>query len=135
MCREQVSHMNSENAQSENPKTCKHQDLDKRGSSKFTARFFCKQCGTFVDEMPQAKARRRRQLGKDIATLPSNAIDTTERVIGAENDDVCLDQEGAYHMMTLFQQDLDLELPLSMGSLQMPLRLSERQTPSTASWQ
>jgi hypothetical protein len=85
--------------------------------------------------MPQAKARRRRQLGKDIATLPSNAIDTTEMVIGAENDDVCLDQEGAYHMMTLFQQDLDLELPLSMGSLQMPLRLSERQTPSTASWQ
>ena len=94
----------------ERPETRRHQDLDKRGISKFTARLFCKQCGTFVDELPQAEARRRRQLGQDIATLPSSAIDTTERVITAEKDDVCLDQEGAYHMMTIFQQDLDLEL-------------------------
>jgi len=60
--------------------------------------------------MPQAEARRRRQLEQDIAALASSAIDTTERVITAEKDDVCLDQEGAYHMMTIFQQDLDLEL-------------------------
>ena len=39
-----------------------------RRSSKFTARFFCKQCGTFVDEMPQAEARRRRQLGRDCSS-------------------------------------------------------------------
>ena len=90
--------------------TCRHQDLDKRGISKFTARLFCKQCGTFVHEMPQAEARRRRQLGQDTATLPSSAIDTTERVITAEKDDVCLDHAGAYHMMTIFQQDLDPEL-------------------------
>ena len=79
-------------------------------SSKFTARFFCKQCGTFVDEMPQAEARRRRQLGRDIAALPSSAIDTTERVIGAEKEDVCLGLDGAYQMMTIFQQGLDLEM-------------------------
>ena len=45
--------------------------------------------------MPQAEARRRRQLGQDIATLPSSAIDTTERV---------------YHMMNILQQDLDVKL-------------------------
>ena len=59
---------------------------------------------------PRLEARRRRQLGRDIATLPSSAIDTTESLIGAEKEEVCLDQDGAYHMMTVFQQDLDLEL-------------------------
>eukprot|EP00435_Cladocopium_sp_Y103_P074048 s140_g46.t1 len=93
-----------------NPKTCKHEALDRRGSSKYTARFFCRQCGTHIDEMPQEEARRRKQLARDLATLPSSAVDTAERVIGSEKEDVCLDQEGAIHMMTIFQQDLDLDL-------------------------
>ena len=94
----------------ENLEACKHQNLDHRGSSKFTARFFCKQCGTLVDEIPQAEARRRRRLRRDIATLLSPATGTTERAIGAEKEDVCLDQDAAQHLMTIFQQDLDLEL-------------------------
>jgi hypothetical protein len=48
-----------------------------------------------VDEIPQAEARRRRQLRRDIATLLSPATGTTERAIGAEKEDVCLDQDGA----------------------------------------
>ena len=41
------------------PAACKHDSTDRRGSSSFTARFFCKLCGTHVDEMPQEEARRR----------------------------------------------------------------------------
>ena len=39
-----------------------------RRTSKFTARFFCKQCGAFVDEMLQAEAWRRRQLRRDCSS-------------------------------------------------------------------
>ena len=92
------------------PATCKHESTDRRGSSRFTARFFCKLCGTHVDEMPQEEARRRAQLGRDISTLPSAAVDTAERVIQSEKDDTCLTIEGAVQMMHMFQQDVETEL-------------------------
>ena len=104
-----------------NPETCKHESIDRRGSSKFTARFFCKLCGTHVDEMPQSEARRRQQLSHEITTLPSAAIDTAERVIQSEKDDVCLTIEGAVQMMHMFQQDVETELQGSNGE---PVRAS-----------
>ena len=92
------------------PATCKHESTDRRGSSKFTARFFCKLCGTHVDEMPHEEARRRQQLSCDISTLPSAAVDTAARVIQSEKDDVCLTIEGTVQMMHMFQQDVETEL-------------------------
>ena len=34
------------------PATCRHEVVDRRGSSKYVSRTFCKQCGTFIDEVP-----------------------------------------------------------------------------------
>lgn len=74
-----------------------------------------------MDEMPQSEARRRQQLSHEITTLPSAAIDTAERVIQSEKDDVCLTIEGAVQMMHMFQQDVETELQGSNGE---PVRAS-----------
>ena len=34
------------------PATCRHEVVDRRGSSRSVSRTFCKQCGTFIDEVP-----------------------------------------------------------------------------------
>ena len=92
------------------PVTCKHEDIDRRGSSRYTARFFCKLRGATVDEMPQEEAKRRQGLAQALATLPSAAVDTAERVVQDEKQDVCLTIEGAVQMMHLFQADVEAEL-------------------------
>ena len=71
--------------------------------------------------MPQEEARRRAQLGRDISTLPSAAVDTAERVIQSEKDDTCLTIEGAVQMMHMFQQDVETELQGHEGE---PIRAS-----------
>ena len=91
------------------PATCKREDIDRRGSSRYTARFFCKLRGATVDEMPQSEARRR-QVAQALATLPSAAVDTAERVVQDEKEDACLTIEGAVQMMHLFQADVETEL-------------------------
>ena len=101
------------------PAACKHEHLDRRGSSRYTARFFCKSCEATVDGMPQSEAKRREGLAKALAALPSAAVDTAERVVQDEREDVCLTIEGAVHMMHLFQADVETELegggPISQG--------------------
>ena len=42
------------------PTTCRHEVVDRRGSSRSVSRTFCKQCGTFIDEVPGEFHAQRR---------------------------------------------------------------------------
>ena len=41
------------------PENCPRQMLDNRGSTRATRKYFCKQCGSFVDEVTQEFAKKR----------------------------------------------------------------------------
>ena len=47
------------------PTTCRHEVVDRRGSSRSISRTFCKQCGTVRDEVPcQFQAQPRAAASK-----------------------------------------------------------------------
>ena len=47
------------------PATCRHEVVDRRGSSRSISRTFCKQCGTFIDGVPgKVHAQRRAAASK-----------------------------------------------------------------------
>ena len=94
----------------ENPLTCKHLQTDKRGSSAKVSRVFCLQCGTFVDEMPQEEANRRKGTAEDVKSLPSAAFDVTESVVRRELEGTLLSTYEAATIMDQFKSECEVEL-------------------------
>ena len=95
------------------PTRCKHEVTDRRGSSKTTSRLYCKLCGTIVDEMPREEARKREAMAKSVASMRSNAFDTTASVVEHEiNNNSCMTPEGTLEIMEMFRQDVESELEL-----------------------
>ena len=81
------------------PATCRHEVVDRRGSSRS---IFCKQCGTFIDEVPGEFHAKRRAAASKVLDATSNALDVinamtnktdyspeaVEAILGAFNDRV-----------------------------------------------
>ena len=57
------------------PSTCRHEVVDRRGSSRSVSRTFCKQCDTFIDEVP----------GKFHAQRSSKVLDATSHALDVIN--------------------------------------------------
>ena len=57
------------------PTTCRHEVVDRRGSSRSISRMFCKQCGTFIDEVPGEFHAQRRAAASKVLDATSNALD------------------------------------------------------------
>ena len=57
------------------PATCKHEVVDRRGSPRSISRTFCKQCGTFIDEVPGEFHAQRRAAAARVLDATSNALD------------------------------------------------------------
>ena len=58
------------------PETCPHTVLDRRGSSRSVSRTFCRQCGTFVDEVPAEFQKQRRDAATSVLNASADVIDT-----------------------------------------------------------
>ena len=87
------------------PATCRHEVVDRRSSSRTISRTFCKQCGTFIDEVPGEFHAQRRTAASKVLDATSNALDVinamttkeavtdyspeaVEAILGAFNDRV-----------------------------------------------
>ena len=57
------------------PATCRHEVVDRSGSSRPVSRTFCKQCGTFIDEVPGEFHAQRRAAASKVLDATSNALD------------------------------------------------------------
>ena len=57
------------------PSTCRHEVVDRRGSSRSVSRTFCKQCGTFIDEVPGEFHGQRRAAASKVLDATSNTLD------------------------------------------------------------
>ena len=57
------------------PTTCRHEVVDRRGSSRSVSRTFCKQCGTFIDEVSGEFHAQRRAAASKVLEATSNALD------------------------------------------------------------
>ena len=57
------------------PSTCRHEVVDRRGSSRSVSRTFGKQCGTFIDEVPGELHAQRRAAASKVLGATSNALD------------------------------------------------------------
>ena len=55
------------------PTTCRHEVVDRRGSSRSVSRTFCKQCGTCIDEVPGEFHAQRRAAASKVLEATSNA--------------------------------------------------------------
>ena len=55
--------------------TCRHEVVDRRGSSRPISRTSCKQCGTFIDEIPGEFHAQRRPVAARVLDATSNALD------------------------------------------------------------
>ena len=58
------------------PATCRHEVVDRRGSSRPISRTFCKQCGTFIDKVPGEFHAQRRAAAARVLDATSNALVT-----------------------------------------------------------
>ena len=104
------------------PATCRHEVVDRRGSSRSISRTFCQQCGTFIDEVPGDFHAQRRTAASKVLDATSNALDVinamtnkeavtdyspeaVEAILGAFNDRVLQaiqDEKMRIESMTLF---------------------------------
>ena len=69
------------------PATCRHEVVDRRGSSRSisrTFRTFCKQCGTFIDEVPGQFHAQRRAAASKVLDATSNALDVMNAMTNKE---------------------------------------------------
>ena len=55
--------------------TCRHEVVDRRGSSRSISRTFCKQCGTFIDEVSGKFPAQRRAAAARALDAISSALD------------------------------------------------------------
>ena len=110
-----------ESKPSADPAKCKHEVTDRRGSSKTTSRWYCKLCGTTVDEMPREEARKREAMAKSMVGMRTNAFDTTASMIENEINDACMSAEGTLEVLEMFRQEVECELefgePVRVGVL------------------
>ena len=66
------------------PSTCRHEVVDRRGSSRSISRTFCKQCGTFIDEVPGEFHAQRRAAASKVLDATSNALDVINAMTNKE---------------------------------------------------
>ena len=66
------------------PATCRHEVVDRRGSSRSISRTFCKQCGTFIDEVPGEFHAQRRTAASKVLDATSNALDVINAMTNKE---------------------------------------------------
>ena len=66
------------------PATCRHEVVDRRGSSRSISRTFCKQCGTFIDEVPGEFHAQRRAAASKVLDATSNALDVINAMTNKE---------------------------------------------------
>ena len=66
------------------PATCRHEVVDRRGSSRSISRTFCKQCGTFIDEVPGDFHAQRRTAASKVLDATSNALDVINAMTNKE---------------------------------------------------
>ena len=66
------------------PATCRHEVVDRRGSSRSISRTFCKQCGTFIDEVPGEFHAQRRAAASKVLDATSNALDVFNAMTNKE---------------------------------------------------
>ena len=66
------------------PSTCRHEVVDRRGSSRSVSRTFCKQCGTFIDEVPGEFHAQRRAAASKVLDATSNALDVINAMTNKE---------------------------------------------------
>ena len=72
------------------PATCPHSIVDHRGSSRSTHRTFCKQCGTFIDEVPGDFHKERRNAAEQVLNATAEALGTVQ-ALTSEDATTCLD--------------------------------------------
>ena len=72
------------------PATCPHSIVDHRGSSRSTHRTFCKQCGTFIDEVPGDFHKERRNAAEQVLNATAEASGTVQ-ALTSEDATTCLD--------------------------------------------
>ena len=66
------------------PSTCRHEVVDRRGSSRSISRTFCQQCGTFIDEVPGELHAQRRAAAARVLDATSNALDVMNAMTSKE---------------------------------------------------
>ena len=65
------------------PSKCRHEVVDRRGS-RSVSRTFCKQCGTFIDEVPGEFHAQRRAAASKVLDATSNALDVINALTNKE---------------------------------------------------
>ena len=66
------------------PTTCRHEVVDRRGSSRSISPSFCKQCGAFIDEVPGEFHAQSRAAASKVLDATSNALDVKNAMTNKE---------------------------------------------------
>ena len=92
-----------EETRTHDPETCPHTVLDRRGSSRSVSRTFCRQCGTFVDEVPAEFQKQRRDAATSVLNASADVIDTVG-ALTAEDASADLDPAVVESIMGRFNE-------------------------------
>ena len=92
-----------EETRTHDPETCPHTVLDRRGSSRSVSRTFCRQCGTFVDEVPAEFQKQRCDAATSALNASADVIDTVG-ALTAEDASADLDPAVVESVMGRFNE-------------------------------
>ena len=62
------------------PADCPHINYDHRGSTKDTKKYWCKDCCTFVSEIPKTEFLAREQIGKTVSNADRKILEPVKRL-------------------------------------------------------
>ena len=98
------------------PATCPHDVVDRRGSSRSVSRTFCKQCGTFVDEVPAEFQKERRKAAEQALAATEEALSMIQYTT-SEDATRELNSDEVESVLSIFTDDI-------MESMAMGIRMT-----------
>ena len=69
-------------APKKDPRNCTHENTDSRGSTKKVHKTFCKDCQSYIDEIPQHMWKEKQDVAQSVAASSSRVLDATSRLVG-----------------------------------------------------
>ena len=84
------------------PADCPHINYDHRGSTKDTKKYWCKDCCTFVSEIPKTEFLAREQIGKTVSNADRKILEPVKRLTDLGTRRITAEQAVASYLTVMF---------------------------------
>lgn len=82
ICGHTKTHPRPQVAPKHTPATCPHENVDYRGSNRRVHKTWCKDCQSYIEEIPQHEWKAKQDVAHAVAASSTHVVEATSRVVG-----------------------------------------------------